>query len=129
MTANPATARTEFLEPARTALGRASGELLKIAGVIEELEGFVGDAIKGGTPIGDAHIQELQKLDHAGQMIVAAADFLQALSLDMPPDWRVDVHKAARSVRLAELAGRLGAADPPAVEGHAHASGAYELFD
>jgi hypothetical protein len=129
MTANQAQAQTEFFESMPTTLSRASRELLKFVDVIEELEGFVSQAIRGARSIEDVHIQELQKLDHVSQMIVGAAEFLQALTQDMPPDWRVDARKAAKSVRLAELAGRLGDFATPAGDGKTHDSGACELFD
>jgi hypothetical protein len=48
----------------------------------------------------------------------------------MPADWRVDARKAARSVRLADLAGRLSDSDLAAArEDSPAAAESYELFD
>ena len=120
------------LEPMPTTLNRTSQELLKFVDLINELEDAVGDAIAGGGPTRKVQIQELQKLDHVRQLIVGAADFLHALTLDMPADWRVDARKAARSVLLTDLAGRLSDSEPAAVQEERKAAPAvesYELFD
>jgi hypothetical protein len=120
---------TNALEPMPSTLNRTSQELLKFVDLISELEDAVGDAIAGGGPTRKVQIQELQKLDHVRQLIVGAADFLHALTLDMPADWRVDARKAARSVRLTDLAGRLSDSEPNEVREDAPAAESYELFD
>jgi hypothetical protein len=122
-------AQVNSLEPMPTTLNRTSQELLKFVDLISDLEDAVGDAIAGVGSTRKVQIQELQKLDHVRQLIVGAADFLHALTLDMPADWRVDARKAARSVRLADLAGRLSDTDPAAAREVAPAAESYELFD
>ena len=118
------------LEPMPATLNRTSQELLKFVDLISDLEDAVGDAIAGVGSTRKVQIQELQKLDHVRQLIVGAADFLHALTLDMPADWRVDARKAARSVRLADLAVRLSDNDVAAVrEDSPAAAESYELFD
>jgi hypothetical protein len=120
---------TNSLEPMPTTLNRTSQELLKFVDLISDLEDAVGDAIAGVGSARKVQIKELQKLDHVRQLIVGAADFLHALTLDMPADWRVDARKAARSVRLADLAGRLSDGEPAAPRDDAPAAESYELFD
>jgi hypothetical protein len=112
-----------------TTLNRTSRELLKFVDLISDLEDAVGDAIAGVGSARKVQIKELQKLDHVRQLIVGAADFLHALTLDMPADWRVDARKAAQSVRLGDLAGRLSHGEPVAVREDAPAAESYELFD
>ena len=125
-----AQAQNNCLEPMPATLNRTSQELLKFVDLISDLEDAVGDAIAGVGSTRKVQIQELQKLDHVRQLIVGAADFLHALTLDMPADWRVDARKAARSVRLADLAVRLSDSELAAVQEEAPASGeSYELFD
>jgi len=128
MTANQLLAQSEFLEPVPTTLARASREMLKFVQIIEELEVVVGQAVASMNSAEEVRIQELQKLDHVSQMIVGAAEFLQALTQDMPSDWRVDVRRAARSVRLAELACRLGDFTPEHAAESAQESGDCDLF-
>jgi hypothetical protein len=120
---------TKSLEPMPETLNRTSQELLKFVDLISDLEDAVGDAIADGGSTRKVQIQELQKLDHVRQLIVGAADFLHALTLDMPADWRVDARKAARSVRLTDLAGRLSDSEPSAVREDAPVAESYELFD
>ena len=124
-----AQSHTDSLEPMPATLNRTSLELLKFVDLISELEDAVGEAIAGVGSTRKVQIKELQKLDHVRQLIVGAADFLQALTLGMPADWRVDARKAARSVRLTDLAGRLGDSEPSRVREAASAHESYELFD
>jgi hypothetical protein len=122
-------AQTPWLEPMPATLSRASRELLKFVQMISELEDAVGEAIAGAGSSSEVQIRELQKLDHVRQSIVGAADFLHALTENMPHDWRVDARKAARSVRLADLAGRLADGEPWAERKDASPEESYELFD
>jgi len=121
--------RTNSLEPMPTTLNRTSQELLKFVDLISDLEDAVGDAIAGVGSARKVQIKELQKLDQVRQLIVGAADFLHALTLDMPADWRVDARKAARSVRLADLAVRLSDGEPAASRDDTPPAESYELFD
>jgi hypothetical protein len=131
MTVYNAQAQSEIhsLEPMPATLIRTSQELLKFVELIVDLEDAVGEAVAGVTSTGGDQIQELQKLDHVRQLIAGAADFLYALTENMPHDWRVDARKAARSVRLADLAQRLGDCEPLAYREAAPHVESYELFD
>ena len=104
--------RGAYREEAATTLRRTSRELRKAITMIEELEQVVGLAIALAQEASPNQMLELQKLDHLQQKILGVADFLDAVSEMMPPDWTVDAQGASRSVLLAELGARLG--DPEA---------------
>jgi len=129
MTAYNARVQTDQLEPMPATLNRASRELLNFVQMIADLEDAVGQVVTGKAPTHEIQIQELQSLDHVRQLILGAADFLHALTENMPQDWRVDARKAAQSVRLADLAGRLGHGEPSATREGAASRESYELFD
>ena len=100
-------------EEAGVTLRRASSELRKVMGMVEDLEHVVGDAIAAAGTAEAEQMLELQKLDHISQKILGFADFLEALTEDMPEDWLVDAKRASRRVLLAELGAKLG--DPHAI--------------
>lgn len=116
-----------YREEAAETLRRASSELRKAIGMVEELEQAVGLAIALAGEAGADQMFELQKLDHLQQKIIGVADFLDALSATMPPEWRVDAKRASRRVLLAELAARLGDARASNEEGVGGREN-YELF-
>jgi hypothetical protein len=115
-----------YREEAAVTLRRASSELRKAIGMVEELEQAIGLAIALAGEAGADQMFELQKLDHLQQKIIGVADFLDALSATMPPEWRVDAKHASRRVLLADLGARLGDAGEPN-EG-AGGVESYELF-
>jgi hypothetical protein len=100
-------------EVAAATLRRSARELRKAIAMIEELEQIVGLAIALAGEAGSDQMLELQKLDHLQQKILGVADFLDALSEQMPPEWRLDAKGAARCVLLAALGARLGSPDAP----------------
>lgn len=118
-------AKTTTLEPIGTALERASVELEAVVQMIIDLEDVVGHAISSAKSTRELQIEELQQLDRARQKVEGAAEFLHALTLMLPEQWRIDAGHAARSVAMTELAHRLAGlaphVTPPAPE-------AYELF-
>ena len=116
-----------YREEAAVTLRRASSELRKAIGMVEELEQAVGLAISLTGEAGAEQMVELQKLDHLQQKIIGVADFLDALSAAMPPEWRIDAKRASRRVLLAELGARLGDARAIRQESAA-APESYELF-
>jgi hypothetical protein len=115
-----------YREEAAVTLRRASGELRKAIGMVEDLEQAVGLAIALAGEAGADQMFELQKLDHLQQKIIGVADFLDALSATMPAEWRVDAKRASRRVLLAELGARLG--DAGAKEERGGGPETYELF-
>ncbi len=116
-----------YREEAAVTLRRASGELRKAIGMVEDLEQAVGLAIALAGEAGPDQMFELQKLDHLQQKIIGVADFLDALGATMPPEWRVDAKRASRRVLLADLGARLGDATA-AREERAGGVETYELF-
>jgi hypothetical protein len=119
--------RGAYREEAAVTLRRASSELRNAIAMVEELEQAVGLAIALAGEAGAEQMFELQKLDHLQQKIIGVADFLDALSAAMPPDWRVDAKLASRRVLLADLGARLGDASAGKQE-RASAPETYELF-
>jgi len=114
-------------EKAAAALRRSSRELRKTITMVEELEQIVGLAIALAGEAGADQMLELQKLDHLQQKILGVADFLDAVSEQMPEEWRIDAKGASRCVLLAELGAKLGSPDAPD-ETEAVAPEKYELF-
>jgi len=118
-------------EEAATTFRRTSVELRKAITMIEDLEHIVGQAIALAGKAEAEQMLELQKLDHLSQKILGVADFIDALSNEMPPEWTLDAKRAARCVLLSELGAKLGdaeiAAAPPAPP-TAPNNDPYELF-
>jgi hypothetical protein len=119
--------RGAYREEAAVTLRRASSELRMAIGMVEDLEQAIGLAIALAGEAGVDQMVELQKLDHLQQKIIGVADFLDALSAAMPPEWRVDAKRASRRVLLADLGARLGDARASKAE-VARAPDNYELF-
>ena len=119
--------RGAYREEAAVTLRRASSELRNAIGMVEELEQAIGLAIALAGEAGAEQMVELQKLDHLQQKIIGVADFLDALSAIMPPEWRVDAKRASRRVLLADLGARLGDARSAKTDGGAGPEN-YELF-
>jgi hypothetical protein len=114
-------------EEAAVTLRRSSKELRKTIRTVEDMEQVVGLAIALSGKAEVDQMLELQKLDHLQQKILGVADFLDAVSQMMPPDWTVDAKGASRCVLLAELGARLG--DPDAShETPIPVPESYELF-
>lgn len=113
-----------------TALERAGEVLSEISTVIGDLEEVVGVAIGSAASVRELQIEELQKLDHVRQKIAGTANFLEALSHSVPPEWCVDTQAAAKSVSLTALAYRLGGGTEPAPQSvsSAQLEDEYELF-
>ena len=114
-------------EEAASTLHRSSRELRKTITMVEELEQIVGLALALAGDAGSDQMLELQKLDHLQQKILGVADFLDALSEQMPAEWRLDAKGASRCVLLAELGAKLGSPDAPD-ETEAVPPEKYELF-
>src|SRR5271165_550903 len=96
------------LEPMALTLERTSNELRDVARLIGALEDVVGKAIESASITEDFNLQEIQLLDHIRQKIAGAAEFLAALTDNMPLDWMIDAKSAAAALTLSELATHLG---------------------
>ncbi len=96
------------LEPMASTLERTSDELRDVARLIGAVEDVVGKTIERASGRDDFNVRELQLLDHIRQKIAGAAEFLSALTDNMPHDWMIDARSAASALTLSELAARLG---------------------
>lgn len=109
----------EALQPLSRTLGACAGELAALADRCEALQAGLAPALQTG-----AAIEEAQTLDLLTQSLAAVADYLHALSTNLPNDWLVDAHGPATIVPLTELAWRLvGGPLPPAPD-----SGEFDFF-
>jgi hypothetical protein len=115
-------------EEAAVTLARAARELRRAVGMVDDIEQVVGLAIALAGEARADQMLELQKLDHIQQKILGVADFLDALSEEMPGEWRVDAKGASRRVLLADLGARLGDAEAANAAPAAGEIETYELF-
>jgi hypothetical protein len=74
-----------------------------------------------------SHLQELQDLDHVCQKLGNIADFVAALALVLPDDWRLDPSVASRVVTMSDLSSKLGFTGETAAE-FDPTPGDFELF-
>jgi hypothetical protein len=109
------------LQPLSRTLGACAGELAALADRCEALQAGLAPALQSG-----AAIEEAQTLDLLTQSLAAVADYLHAISADLPADWVVDAAPAAAIVPLTELARRLagGSLQTPAEPGELDLFGA-----
>ena len=117
------------LEPMASTLSRASRELRDVARLIGALEDVVGDTIERASGAADVDVRELQQLDHIRQKIAGAAEFLSALTDNMPRDWMIDARGAASVITPAELAARLGNGEDEDSWSVPAPSELFEIFD
>lgn len=93
---------SKTLQPLSRTIGACAGELAALADRCEALQAGLAPALQSG-----AAIEEAQTLDLLTQTLAAVADYLHALSANLPADWQVDAAQAAAIVPLTELAWRL----------------------
>ncbi len=96
-------------ETVRDVIARIEAELETIAHAIDvnhaHIAVAVGDAIQGKP----GFIRAMQEGDLIYQKVSGIAGFLRSLMDVMPDEWEVETGVATRDVKLAELAGRIGA--------------------
>jgi hypothetical protein len=90
------------LQPLSRTLSACAGELAAMADRCEALQAGLAPALQSG-----AAIEEAQTLDLLTQTLAAVADYLHAVSADLPSEWALDIRPAAAVVPLTELAWRL----------------------
>jgi hypothetical protein len=82
-------------------------ELARLAQLAEEMQASFGDALihaaKGRPDI----LEKAQGLDALSQHLMGVADFLGALSPQLPDHWSLDPAPAAKVVLLSDLGARL----------------------
>ena len=100
-------------------------ELAELADCGERLQDILGVAIQNATGRPEpALIEEAQGLDRMVQRLSALSAFIQAVTLELPSGWRLDVDAALDALPLTDLAGRLGRRDV----GARSPSGEFEMF-
>ncbi len=91
---------------------RDVGQELKRLG---ELAALLQDRLCGMAPDNEG-IVAMQSLDAIAQGVSGVAEFLTVLASDLPADYRPDLARALRTVRLSSLADRLGGMDGSRVD-------------
>ncbi|MEJ0096639.1 MAG: hypothetical protein WDN46_25510 [Methylocella sp.] len=97
--------------PIADVLGRVGHELAHLARLLEHFESIAAPLALEAARRDVDLMREMQGLDHIGQKLSALADFLAALAPAASKRWMVHPSAAARVVRLADLAARLGFSD------------------
>ncbi len=106
---------------------RVGDALSELCQSIERLQGLIAPLILEAAARHPSHLQELQHLDQICQKLGNIADFVAALALVLPDDWRLDPSVASRVVTMSDLSSRLGfAAEVEAPRDHM--AGDFELF-
>lgn len=83
-------------------------ELAELAVCGERLQDILGLAIAHARGVPDpALIEEAQGLDRMVQRLSALSMFIEAVTDDLPPAWRLDVDDALNALPLTDLACRL----------------------
>ncbi|HKH80627.1 MAG TPA: hypothetical protein VKA03_03270 [Methylovirgula sp.] len=93
----------------------------------ERLQGLIAPLILEAAGRHPSHLKELQEFDHICQKLGNLADFVAALALVLPDDWRLDPSVASRVVTMSDLSSHLGFAGE-AEAARDHAPGDFELF-
>jgi hypothetical protein len=105
-------------------VGDALSELCQSA---ERLQGLIAPLILKAAACNPSHLQELQDFDQICQKLGDIADFIAALALVLPEDWRLDPSVASRMITMSDLSSKLGFAED-ADAARDHASGDFERF-
>ena len=109
-------------------LARSASELADLADRTERLQDVMADLVQQCARLDHDATRDMQALDWIAQHLEGLAGFLDSLSKQAPPGWRIDPTPSLDALTLAELAHRLrgGPAAPIAVP--AMPSGDMELF-
>ncbi|HLH11628.1 MAG TPA: hypothetical protein VKV77_07110 [Methylovirgula sp.] len=104
---------------------RIADTLNEICASMEKLQGLIAPLLLEAASREPSHLHELQDLDNVCQKLGNMADFVAALALLLPDDWRLDPSLASRVLTMADLSSKLGLATQAARD---HAPGDFELF-
>jgi hypothetical protein len=124
MAANCAGRQTVPISDVTDRVGDALSELCQS---IERLEGLIAPLLLEAAGRNPSHLQELQDLDHICQKLGNIADFVAALALVLPDDWRLDPSVASRVVTMSDLSSKLSFTGEAEAE-RDHTPGDFELF-
>jgi hypothetical protein len=117
----------ERVVPISDVTDRVGDALSDICGSIQGLQGLIAPLILEAAGRNPSHLQELQEFDHICQKLGNLADFVAALALVLPDDWRLDPSVASRVVTMSELSSQLSFAGE-AEAARDRAPGDFELF-
>jgi hypothetical protein len=119
---------TDGPEFVKGVLARSAAELADLADRTERLQDVMADLVRQCAALGGDATQDMQALDWIAQHLEGLASFLDALSKQAPPGWRMDTTGALDALNLAELAHRLRGGGAPASVAQIMSSGDMELF-
>ena len=105
-------------------VGEALGD---VGEAVHRLQSLMAPLILEAAARDPQHLREFQDFDHICQKLKNLADFLGALALILPDDWRLDPSVAAKALTLADLSNHLAFAETS--EGETHVPGDFELFN
>jgi hypothetical protein len=104
------------------------GEALEDVGeAVHRLQTLIAPMVLEAASRNPVHLRELQDFDHISQKLKNLADFLGALALILPDDWRLDPGVAAKVLTLADLSVHLSFAEKS--DDAPHEPGDFELFN
>jgi hypothetical protein len=93
--------------PVADVLISVSNEVRMLSDAAGDLQNLIGNLLVAGAVGGSQSVYELQSLDRFCQNLGAVADFLQGLSKNVSPTWKVDTANMVAAVKLADVAERL----------------------
>lgn len=106
---------------------RVGGALSDVCQSVHRLQALIAPLILEAAVRNPSHLHELQDFDHLCQKLENLADFLAALALVLPDEWRLDPSEASRVVTLSDLSSHLGFSAKTDAE-RDHGPGDFELF-
>ncbi|WP_102959957.1 hypothetical protein [Mangrovicella endophytica] len=107
-------------------MSRVSSELDELSRSTEELHDLTIDIEWPETAIDAGFVRAAQKIDFLCQALSNLAGYLDALSVEVPADCRIDATAALSALKLSELKNRLST-EETAVRGP-ESDGELELF-
>jgi len=115
-------------EPLGQVLARSAAELADLADRTERLQDVMADLVRQCAQLDHDATRDMQALDWIAQHLEGLASFLDALSKQALPGWRIDPAGALDALTLAELAHRLRGGPIAPMTIQVMPSGDMELF-
>jgi hypothetical protein len=100
--------------PLADVMGAVDAELAELAGLADHLQAVLGPLILAQGARTQEVMRDAQALDLMSQRLQGLRDFFHGLGPSLPEPCRVEAARAARQVKLADLARRLALAEPAA---------------
>ena len=117
-------------EPIGHGLAAIGYEIASLAETGDRLQSMIGAALAADVARNADHMREFQAIDLLVQRLQGVSVFVDALTRQASPYWRVDLAEAAAGVPLSDLARRLTGQEtlPPLGEAPRSDEGDFELF-